>query len=206
MICSRTAFRPLSKQTLGFTETYLSFGLRIFDCIKINMDKDILKISTDWAKAEVFSGKMIWMFSALFLLSAIGFWYLGRTHMAKAFTWPLLVAGGLLIAVGAGLIIANKPRIAQFEKAFLQGPDVFVQNEIARTTESQKQLTLVFRILPAIVIIGSLIILGLPGSPNWRAIGITLIVTTAFLMIVDSNTDSRNSLYRSQLLALMRWK
>jgi len=39
-------------------------------------------------------------------------------------------------------------------------------------------------------------------APVWRAIGITAIITIAFLMVVDSNTDARNTAYHSQLLAL----
>jgi len=163
------------------------------------MDTDIVKLSTDWAKAEVFSGKMVGLFSALTIFTAIGFWYLGKTAMAKAFVWPLLVAGFFLFAVGAGLFFANRPRVARFEKAYRQNPGAFVQQEIQRTAESQKQLTLVFRILPLIIIIAALIILLLPDFHHWRAIGITVIATAAFLMVVDSNTDSRNIIYHSQL-------
>ena len=36
---------------------------------------DIIKISTDWARAEVFSAKIVWMFSVVEVLAAIGFWY-----------------------------------------------------------------------------------------------------------------------------------
>jgi hypothetical protein len=165
------------------------------------MDTDIIKLSTDWAKAEVFSAKIVLLFSAITIFTAIGFWYLGRTAMAKAFVWPLLAAGFFLIAVGAGLFFANKPRIERFEKQYSRNPEAFVQQETQRTAESQKQLTLVFRILPAIIIIAALIILWLPGSQIWKAIGITVIVTAAFLMFVDSNTDSRNTVYHSRLIA-----
>jgi hypothetical protein len=75
---------------------------------------DILKLSTDWARAEVFSAKISLLLSLLFFLAAIGFGQLGRTTMAKAFVWPLLVAGVLMVAVSAGLYFANKPRITQF--------------------------------------------------------------------------------------------
>ncbi len=166
------------------------------------MDTDIVKLSTDWAKAEVFSGKMVWLFSVITILTAVGFWYLGRTAMARAFVWPLLVAGLFLIAVGAGLVLANKPRVDQFEQAHRKDPEAFVRQEIRRTTESQKQLTLVFRILPAIIIIAALPIIGLPGSPIWRAIAVTLIVTAGFLMVVDSNTEARNTQYHSRLAAI----
>lgn len=54
---------------------------------------DILKLSTDWAKAEVFSAKVTLLLSLLFVIGAIGFWQLGKTAMAKAFVWPMIVAG-----------------------------------------------------------------------------------------------------------------
>jgi hypothetical protein len=165
------------------------------------MDTDLVKLSTDWAKAEVFSGKIVWLFSVIYIATAIGFLYLGRTAMAKAFVWPFLVAGIFLIAVGSGLFFTNQPRIAQFEKEYHQNPEAFVQQEIQRTAESQKQLALVFRILPAMIIIAAIVILCLPESQNWRAIGIIVIATATFLTIVDSNTDSRNTIYHSRLSA-----
>ena len=162
---------------------------------------DILKLSTDWAKAEVFSAKIVWLFSAIEIMAALGFWYLGRTTMAKAFVWPLLVAGLLLAAVGAGLYFANKPRIERFEKEYHQNPDAFIKEELQRTAESQRQLALVFRILPAMIIIAALAISFLPMFP-WRAIAVTTIMIATFLMIVDSNTEARNTAYHDHLSTL----
>jgi hypothetical protein len=120
---------------------------------------DIIKLSTDWAKAEVFSGKIVWLFSVVYIIAAIGFWCLGRTEMAKAFIWPFLVAGLFLVAVGAGLFFTNQARIERFEQAYRQDPGTFVKKEIERAGNSQKQLTLVFRILPAVIIIAAIVIL-----------------------------------------------
>jgi ABC-2 type transport system permease protein len=159
---------------------------------------DVLKLSTDWARAEVFSAKIVWIFSAITIIAAIGFWSWGRTAMARAFIWPLLVAGIFMAAVGAGLYFANKPRITRFEVEFRRNPEAFLKGEILRTTESNRQLSLVFKILPAIIIFAAVGILLLP--PNiWRAIALTTTITAVFLMIVDSNTEARNNLYNSQL-------
>src|ERR1700754_674528 len=106
---------------------------------------DIVKLSTDWAKAEVFSAKIVWLFSAIEIMTALGFWYLGRTAMAKAFVWPLLLTGLFLLSVGAGLYFANKPRIERFEKGYHDNPDAFIKEEIQRTEKSQKELALVFK-------------------------------------------------------------
>src|ERR1700754_503777 len=130
---------------------------------------DIVKLSTDWAKAEVFSAKIVWLFSAIEIMTALGFWYLGRTAMAKAFVWPLLLTGLFLLSVGAGLYLANKPRIERFEKESHHDP-------------------------------GAVIIL-LPAFPS-RAIAVAIIITASFLMIVDTNTEARNTAYHDQLLTL----
>ena len=159
---------------------------------------DIIKLSTDWAKAEVFSAKIVWLFSIIELVAAVGFWYLGRTAMAKAFGWPLLVAGLFLVIIGAGLFFSNNPKIDRFKMLYQEDPKTFVQQEIQRTAKSERELTMVFKVLPAIIIAAALLIL-LVSAPLWRAIGITVIVTAAFLMVVDSNTSARNSSYHSQL-------
>ena len=68
---------------------------------------DILKIATEWARAEVFSSKFFIFFGILFVLGTIGFWQLGKTETAKAFIYPTLVSGILLLAVGIGILYAN---------------------------------------------------------------------------------------------------
>nr|WP_068886619.1 hypothetical protein [Pedobacter panaciterrae] len=163
---------------------------------------EILKLSTDWAKAEVFSAKIVWLFSIIVLLSALGFWYWGKTTMAKAFVWPLVVSGLFLVAVAAGLFMANKPRISQFEQASRNNPGTFLQQELQRTAKSQKELATVFEVLPLLLIVGGLLIFFL-SSPTWRAIGIVIGLVAVFLMAVDSNTDTRNTIYHKQLKDLV---
>jgi hypothetical protein len=162
---------------------------------------DIIKISTDWARAEVFSAKIVWLFSAVELLAAVGFWYWGKTAIARIFTWPLLVMGLFLVAVGAGLYTANKPRIARFESEAHRDPKAFIDAEIQRTAKSQRDLALVFKILPGAIIIAGLVIMLAPAT-GWRPISVTIILTAAFLMAVDTNTAARNDDYHTQLLEL----
>ncbi len=161
---------------------------------------DILKVGTDWAKAEVFSAKIILLLGLLFFLSALGFWQLGRTAMARAFVWPILVSGVLIVAVSAGLYFANKPRVTQFETAYATDPKAFVQMETKRTAKSQKELALVFKVLPLIIIAAALLVMFV-NTPLWRAIGITIISLMTLLMFIDSNTDARNTAYHQRLLA-----
>ena len=161
---------------------------------------DILRAGTDWAKAEVFSAKITLLLSLLFFLAAIGFWQLGKTTMAKAFVWPMLVAGILMVAVSAGLYFANKPRITQFETAYNTDAKAFVQTETERTAKSQNDLALVFKVLPLIIIAAALLIM-LANTPLWRAVGVTTIALMTILMFIDSNTGARNTAYHQHLLA-----
>lgn len=161
---------------------------------------DILKLSTDWAKAEVFSAKIVLLLGLLFFLAALGFWQLGKTNMAKAFVWPMLVAGVLIISTSAGLYFANKPRISQFEIDYRADAAAFLQKETARTAKSQQELALVFKVLPLLIIAASLLIIFL-NTPTWRAIGITVIALMMTLLFVDSNTNARNEDYHQYLLA-----
>jgi len=149
---------------------------------------DILKQSMEWARAEVFSAKIVWLFSIIEMLAALGFWHLGRTPMAKAFVWPLLVGGVFIALVGTGLFLANDPRPDQFEKEYRLDPDSFVQSEIQRTGKSQRELSLVFTILPLVIFLAATVILVTPAS-IWRAISVIVIVNAGFLMVVDSNTE-----------------
>lgn len=160
---------------------------------------DILKLSTDWARAEVFSAKMIWIYSLFLLLVASGFHLWGKTLMAKAFVWPLIVAGILMIIVGTGLYLANKPRIVQMEVDYKTDVKSFVKKELLRTAKSQSDFDLVFKILPLISIAAALLIV-FTSTPLWRTIGITTILLMVSLMLIDSNTEARNADYHQQLL------
>jgi len=160
---------------------------------------DILKLSIEWAKAEVFSAKIVWLFSIITLLSAAGFSLWGKTPTAKAFVIPLIISGAFLVAIGIGLYAANRPRIAQFESEYHADAKNFAKKEIARTADSQGQLKLVFIILPVIAIVTAILLMFFP-SPYSRAITVTIILTAAFLMAVDSNTDARNDVYHEELV------
>jgi len=160
---------------------------------------DILRVATDWARAEVFSAKISLLLSLLFFVAALGFWQLGKTEMAKAFVWPMLVACVLTAAVSAGLYFTNKPRIKQFETAYNSDANSFVQTETARTAKSLHDLAMIFKVLPAIIIAAALLI-EFADAPLWRAIGITTIALMTVLMFIDSNTGARNTAYHQHLL------
>jgi len=163
---------------------------------------EISKIAIEWAKAEVFSSKFFIFFALLFLIASIGFWQLGKTETAKAYIWPTLVAGVLLLAVGVGILIANTSRITSFETAYNSDASAFVKSEIVRTEKSMGEYrTIVFKVIPAIIIVAALLIVFI-DKPFWRAISITTIAMMTVILLVDSNANTRIENYHQHLKAI----
>ncbi len=160
---------------------------------------EISKIAIEWAKAEVFSSKFFIFFALLFLVGSIGFWQLGKTETARAYIWPTLIAGILLLAVGVGILIANTSRITSFASDYESDANAFVKSEIVRTEKSMGEYkTIVFKVIPFIIIVAALLIV-LMDKPLWRAISITTIAMMTVILLVDSNANTRIESYHEQL-------
>lgn len=159
---------------------------------------ELLKLATEWAKAEVFSTRFFILFAILFLIASIGFWKLGVTDLAKAYIIPTLIAGLLLMTIGLGLFYTNKTRIIQFEKAFNSNTPAFYQSEIERTEATLKEYTVVFKVIPILIIIAALLILFV-NTPTWRAISITTIAMLIVILLVDGTAHDRIKNYHNEL-------
>ena len=66
----------------------------------------------------------------MFLMISLGFWFLGRTDIAKAYIYPTLIVGSLLVLVGLGLFYSNYARLSEFSNEFNENSEAFVQSEI----------------------------------------------------------------------------
>ena len=161
---------------------------------------EILKIATDWAKAEVFSTSFFILFGLMFVAASIGFWQLGKTDLAKAYIIPTLVAGVLLLIIGVGLFSTNISRISSFEADYNQDTSAFVQSEIDRVDRTLNEYkTVVFKAIPLIIAACALLIIFL-NSPNWRASMITTIAMLIILLLVDGIAHARIEAYKEQLI------
>ncbi|WP_405384392.1 hypothetical protein [Maribacter sp. LLG6340-A2] len=159
---------------------------------------ELLKLATEWAKAEVFSTRFFIFFALLFLIASVGFWQMGKTDLAKAYIIPTLVAGILLMTIGLGLFYTNKTRIIQFEKAFNSDATAFYQSEIERSESTLKEYTVVFKVIPILIIMAALLILFI-HTPTWRAIGITTIAMLIIILLVDGTAHARIEAYHKEL-------
>ena len=159
---------------------------------------EILKLATEWAKAEVFSTRFFIFFAIGFLIASVGFWQLGKTDLAKAYIIPTLVAGLMLMTIGIGLFYTNKSRITQFEKAFNSDATAFYQSEIERSESTLKQFIVVFKVVPILIIVAALLILFI-NTPTWRAISVTTISILNVILLIDGNAQSRIKNYHKEL-------
>ncbi len=159
---------------------------------------ELLKLATEWAKAEVFSTRFFIFFAILFLIASIGFWQLGKTDLAKAYILPTLVEGLLLMTIGLGLFYTNKSRVTQFEKTFNTDTSSFFQSEIERSESSLKEYAVVFKVIPILIIVAALLILFI-NTPTWRAISITTIAMLIVILLVDGTAHARIEAYHKEL-------
>lgn len=86
-------------------------------------------------------------------MASIGFWQLGKTDLVKAYIIPTLVAGILLLMIGVGLNYTNIQRVKQFEKEFNTNTSTFYQSEIERTESTLREYSVVFKVIPILIII-----------------------------------------------------
>lgn len=160
---------------------------------------DVLKAATDWAKAEVFSTQFFILFGVMFVLATIGFWQWGKTDVAKAFIYPTLVAGILLLAIGIGLFFTNKSRIESFTNAYNNDVSAFIKSEITRSEKTMEEYqTIIFKIIPLIIAIAAILIIFI-DKPIWRAISIITIAMMVVILLVDYNANARMEAYNKQL-------
>lgn len=160
---------------------------------------DVLKLATEWAKAEVFSTRFFIFFALLFFMASLGFWQLGKTDIAKAYIIPTLVAGALLLTIGLGLFYTNKSRITAFEAAYNSDATAFVTSEIDRAERTLKEYqTVVFKAIPIIIMVAALLIIFI-NTPTWRAIAITTIAMMIVILLVDGTAHARIDAYHKQL-------
>lgn len=162
---------------------------------------ELLKLATEWAKAEVFSTRFFILFATLFLIASAGFWQLGKTDLAKAYVIPTLVAGVLLMTIGLGLFYTNKSRVNQFKKAFITNASAFYNSEIERTESTLKEYTVVFKVIPILIVIAALLLLFTQTS-TWRAISITTIAMLIVILLVDGTAYARIETYHKELKSL----
>ena len=160
---------------------------------------DIVKTATDWARAEVLSSSFFILAGGLYLIASVGFWQLGRTEIARAYTIPTLVAGGLLLIIGVGILLPSLSRLSSFPADYANDASAFVTAELTRADKVLNEYRIaVFRVIPAIIIFCAVLVVFLDG-PLWRTSLITTISLMTVVMLIDTNANARLEDYSEKL-------
>lgn len=161
---------------------------------------NILKIATDWAKAELVSTSFFIIIGIVFVMASFGFWQFGKTDLAKAYIIPILVAGAFLMTAGFGLFFTNKARITKFETDYNKDVSAFITSELERVEGTLKEYkTIVFTALPIIIVVCGIVIFFV-GIPIWRASIISTIAMLAVILLIDGLAHARIADYNKQLI------
>lgn len=161
---------------------------------------DIVKVATEWAKAEVISAKVFIFFGIIFIITSIGFWQLGKTELSKAFIFPTLIAGTLLLAAGGGFYFGNTSRVSNFETEYKTDPHSFVQSEIDRTQQTiNTYKNVAFKVFPGIIALAAILMIFV-DRPLWRAIFITVMAFLIVMLFIDIHANDRMKEYHNQLV------
>ena len=133
------------------------------------------------------------------MIASIGFWQLGKTDIARAYIFPTLVAGVILMTIGLGLFYTNKSRIKEFETAYNYNVSTFVESEFLRIEKALNEYrTIVFKAIP-FIIMASAVLIAFVDKPNWRASAITTISMLVVILLVDGTAHDRIEEYKQQL-------
>ena len=159
------------------------------------------KLAIEWAKDEIYSSMFFIYFALVFFASAFGFWQIGKTETAKAFVYPLLVCGVLLLIIGSGLVYSNISRIKSFGAVSQDQISGFVQTEISRADKTIADYEIViFKVIPCIILVAALMLIFL-HKPFWQGIAIVTIAMMVVILVIDSNASSRMKNYKGNLAA-----
>lgn len=160
---------------------------------------DILKTATEWAKAEMLSSAFFALCGLACCLISYGLWHYGRTDTAKAYIIPLLAVGALLIILGVGLVISNQLRLVAFPEAFQTDAAAFLASELARASKTISGYeTAIYRALPLITLIAAGLLLFVK-APIWQASCVSTIAMMAVILIIDTNATARMVAYHQAL-------
>ncbi|MEP3329717.1 hypothetical protein [Sedimentitalea sp.] len=163
---------------------------------------DILKSATEWTKAEMLSSSFFILFGLSFALASLGFWRLGKTDVAQAYVIPALIAGVLLLILGAGLFVQSKERVTGFATAYNSDASTFIASETERTDKGLGIYRIaVFRVMPLIIAVFAVLLLFLE-APVLRASLIVTIAMMSALLLVDTNANARLEAYKEKLLSV----
>jgi len=145
-----------------------------------------------WCKGEIFEGRLILLSGIVVIALAFLFYKIGTTPNAKALFYPLLVLGILYVGIGFTMSYSNPKRIIEFQKAFTENPEDFIQSEKERVEGFQYMYTL---IMATASFTFALLVFWFSSSPTLKAVAITVAILGISGLVIDHFSEERAANY-----------
>ena len=152
-----------------------------------------------WCRGEIFEGRMLALFGAFVAVVALAFWRFGSTPSARAMFVPLLLVGGLALAVGLSMSFNNQARIRTYQAAYADDPAAFIQAERERTEAFIWWYPYTMYSFSAVILIGCAVFLWKP-TPLGRAIGLATLTLGLAVLFLDHFSEERAAGYHAQII------
>lgn len=151
-----------------------------------------------WCKGEIFEGRLVLISGVVVLILAFLFYKLGTTPNAKAMLYPLLVVGALFVAIGVTMPYSNSKRIAEFEKAYAENPEAFLQSEKERVEGFQYmyKMTLIFAFVMFAL---AVLVFWFSHSPLLKAIALAAALLGISGLVIDHFSEERAATYYKKI-------
>jgi hypothetical protein len=144
-----------------------------------------------------------------FVLVALGLLSLGfaaylwaNRSAFLAMAWPLLVFGVLQIVIGLVVALRTPAQVAALDQGLRTSAAATVPAERARMTKVNASFQIIKAAEVAVIALGVLLVVLLPHSSAWAAVGLGLLVEATALLVFDAFAQHRAAGYTEWLAQL----
>lgn len=119
-----------------------------------------------------------------------------------AMAWPLVALGSLQLIIGLVVALRTPAQVASLEQGLRTSSATTVAAEIQRMKKVNTNFRVVKVVEASLIVIGLLLVLGLPHPGTWPSIGLGLLVEAAVLLAFDAFAHHRALVYTRWLQGL----
>jgi hypothetical protein len=119
-----------------------------------------------------------------------------------AMAWPLLVLGSVQLVIGLVVALRTPAQVASLEQGLRTSSATTVTAEIQRMTKVTTNFRVVKVVEAAVIVVGLVLVLGLPHPGTWPSVGLGLLVEAAVLLAFDAFAHQRALVYTRWLRGL----
>ena len=159
---------------------------------------EIIDHAIAWCKGEIFEGRIILLSGLIVVVLAFLFYKLGTTPNAKAMLYPLLVLGIIFIGMGATMNYSNPNRITEFQEAYTENPEAFVQSEKERVEGFQYMYTFTL-IIATVSFVFAALVFWFSHSPTLKAVAIAVTIFGISGLVIDHFSEERAAIYYQKI-------